>query len=135
MGGSGQKSRLLVRLFDFAFLVQNILKEVDINFFFKVLAKFGDYKHNKDIKEMWEILIFWGGCKILMENSITFNVFFIETFPKTSTNINFFTCNGGGLVTFIMTWATPPISWLARNSSSILDWQVIQKIEFVYGYV
>ena len=24
----------------------------------------------------------WGGSKIWMENSITFNVFFIETFPK-----------------------------------------------------
>ena len=29
--------------------VPNILKEADIIFFFKVLAKFGDYKHNKDI--------------------------------------------------------------------------------------
>jgi len=32
-------------------LVLNILKEADINFFFKVLAKFGDNKHNKDIKK------------------------------------------------------------------------------------
>ena len=31
---------------------QNILKEADINFFFNVLAKFGDYKDNKDIKKM-----------------------------------------------------------------------------------
>jgi len=33
-------------------LVLNILKEADINFFFKVLAKFGDNKHNKDIKKI-----------------------------------------------------------------------------------
>ena len=37
LGGSGQKSRLSVGLFDFNFLVLNILKEADINFFFKVL--------------------------------------------------------------------------------------------------
>ena len=30
-----------------------ILKEADINFVFKVLAKFGDYKDNKDIKKKW----------------------------------------------------------------------------------
>ena len=29
----------------------NILKEADINFVFKVLAKFGDYKDNKEIKK------------------------------------------------------------------------------------
>ena len=34
-----------------ALYVHNILKEVDINCFFKVLAKFSDYKHNKDKKE------------------------------------------------------------------------------------
>ena len=54
LGGSGQKSLQLVRLFDFNFLVHNILKEADINCFFKVLAKFGDYKHNKDIKKLWK---------------------------------------------------------------------------------
>ena len=53
LGGSGQKSRLSVRLFDFNFLVLNILKEADINFFFKVLAKFGDNNHKKDIKKMF----------------------------------------------------------------------------------
>ena len=47
-----QKSRLSVKLFDFNFLVLNILKEADINFFFKVLAKFGDNKHNKDITKI-----------------------------------------------------------------------------------
>ena len=51
---SGQKSRLSVGLFDFNFLVLNILKEADINFFFKVLAKFGDNKHNKDITKIVE---------------------------------------------------------------------------------
>ena len=84
IGGSGQKSRLLVRLFDFAFLVQNILKEVDINFFFKVLAKFGDYKPNKDIQKNCGKQMFFSieVGKISIENSITFNVFcFIETFP------------------------------------------------------
>ena len=69
--------------FYFNILVLNILKEADINFFFKVLAKFGDYKHNKDIKKIVEkkCIFFhrrgsgeWG--KIWMENSITFNVFF-----------------------------------------------------------
>ena len=34
------------------FLVQNMLKEADINFVFKVLAKNGDYKDNKDIKKI-----------------------------------------------------------------------------------
>ena len=33
-------------------LVPNILKEADINFFFKVLAKFGDYKDNKAIEKV-----------------------------------------------------------------------------------
>ena len=42
-------SRLSDGLFDFNFLVLNILKEADINFVFKVLAKFGDYKDNKEI--------------------------------------------------------------------------------------
>ena len=32
--------------FDFDFFYRNILKEAYINFFFKVLAKFGDNKHN-----------------------------------------------------------------------------------------
>ena len=50
IGGSGQKSPLSVGLFDFNYLVLNILKEADIYFFFKVLAKFGDNKYNKDIK-------------------------------------------------------------------------------------
>ena len=64
----------------------NILKEADINFFFKVLAKFGDNKHDKDIKKNCEKLMFFFhrrgvGGKIWMENSITFNVFFVETFP------------------------------------------------------
>ena len=59
LGGSGQKSRQSVRLFDFDFLVLNILKEADINFFFKVLAKFGDNKHNKDIQKKCGIFIFF----------------------------------------------------------------------------
>ena len=71
LGGSGQKSRLSVELFDFNFLVLNILKEADINFFFKVLAKFGDNKHNKDIKKNCEKKCFfsidggWGGVTLL----------------------------------------------------------------------
>ena len=64
-------------------MVLNILKEADINFFFKVLAKFG----GNNIKIMEKKCFFsieggWGGVKISMENSMTFNVFFIETFPK-----------------------------------------------------
>ena len=47
MGGSRQKSRLSVRLFDFKVLVLSILKEADINFFFK----FGGNKHNKDLNK------------------------------------------------------------------------------------
>ena len=39
---------MLVGLFDFHFPLKNILKEADIKFVFKVLAKFGDYKDNKD---------------------------------------------------------------------------------------
>ena len=58
----------------------------DINCFFKVIAKFGDNKHNKDIKKIVENKYFFsikgGGGKIWMENSLTFNVFFIETFPQ-----------------------------------------------------
>jgi len=68
LGGSGQKSWQLFRLFDFDLIVQNIIKEADINFFFKVLAKFGGYKHNKDIKKLWKKNVFfhrrgvgWGG--------------------------------------------------------------------------
>ena len=52
-GQQGLKSRLLVRLFDFPFFHQNILKEASINYFFKVLAIFGDYKDDKDIKKLW----------------------------------------------------------------------------------
>ena len=33
--------------------IQNIVKEADVKFFFKVLAKFGDFKDNKDIKKNW----------------------------------------------------------------------------------
>ena len=54
MGGSGQKSQLAVGLFDFNFLVLIILKEADNYFFFKVLAKFVDDIHNKDIKRIVE---------------------------------------------------------------------------------
>ena len=64
------------------------LKEVDIKFVFKVIAKFGDYKHNKDIKKNCGKKTFfplkgggWGRCKIRLENSITFTFVFIETFP------------------------------------------------------
>ena len=57
-----------------------IFKEAEHNFLLKILAKFGDYKHNKDIKQNCGIE--GGGGKILMEISITFNVFFIETFPN-----------------------------------------------------
>ena len=49
--GQGRNLGFLVTLFDFDFLVQNILKEADINVCFKVLAKFTDYKHNKNIKK------------------------------------------------------------------------------------
>ena len=41
----------MVHVFDFEFQVQNILKEAENNFLFKVLAKFGVNKHNKDIKK------------------------------------------------------------------------------------
>ena len=51
IGGVKAKISALLALFDFNFLVQNILKEGDINFFFKVFAKFGGYKHNEDIKK------------------------------------------------------------------------------------
>ena len=37
---------------------QNILKEADINVVFKVLAKFGHYKDNKDIKKLCNFWIF-----------------------------------------------------------------------------
>ena len=50
---------LLVRLLYFDFLVQHILKEAD-QFFFKVLAKFGDYKHNKDIENLLKTKGGWG---------------------------------------------------------------------------
>ena len=88
LGGSGQKSQLSVGLFDFNFLVLNILKEADINFFFKVLAKFGDNKHNKGIKKNCGKKMFFsieGGCgggKFWMENSITFDVFLLKPFLR-----------------------------------------------------
>ena len=41
LGGSGQKSRLLVRLFDFA-----------------ILAKFGDYEHNRHKKNCGKQMFF-----------------------------------------------------------------------------
>ena len=51
--GGKQKSGSLTKSWDFYpdfhFSQKNILKGADINFFFKVLAKFGDYKDNKDI--------------------------------------------------------------------------------------
>ena len=68
LGGSGQKSRLLVRLFDFA-----------------ILAKFGDYEHNRHKKIVENKCFFHrkgGGGKILMDNFITFYAFFTETFLK-----------------------------------------------------
>ena len=40
-----------VELFDFNVLVLNILIEADINIFFKVLAKFDDYKDNNNIQK------------------------------------------------------------------------------------
>ena len=40
------------------FFVPNILKEADINFGIKVLAKFVDFKHNKDIKKIEEKMFF-----------------------------------------------------------------------------
>ena len=46
LGGQGSQT------LNFNCLVLNILKEADIDFFFKVLAKFGDNKHNKDIKQI-----------------------------------------------------------------------------------
>ena len=61
LGGVRAEIKAVSQTFDFNFLVLNILKEGDINFLFKVLAKFFDYKHNKDIK---------------MVNSITFDDFF-----------------------------------------------------------
>ena len=48
-GGQGRNPGWL---FDFHSFHQNILKVADINFFFKVLAKFGDYKDNKVIKKI-----------------------------------------------------------------------------------
>ena len=44
---------------DFPLFVPNILKEADINFVFKNLAKFGDYKDNKDIKKLWNCWLFF----------------------------------------------------------------------------
>ena len=38
--------------FDFHFCPKNIFKKANIIFFFKVLAKFGDYKDNKNIKKI-----------------------------------------------------------------------------------
>ena len=80
LGGSWQKS-LLVIVFDFR--VQNILKETDINLVFKVLAKFGAYKHYKDIKKKCgkknqSIEGGWGreGGKISMEKYIFFHNFY-----------------------------------------------------------
>ena len=58
-GGQGRNHGL----FDFTFLVLNILKEADINFFFKVLAKFGDNEHNKDIKKIVEKKMFFSSSK------------------------------------------------------------------------
>ena len=58
-------------------MVPNILKEVDINF--------GYYKHNKGLKNGGKTCFFpieIDRGRITMENSITFNVFLIETFPK-----------------------------------------------------
>ena len=43
---------MLVKLFDFHYFPKNILKEEDIIFFFKVLAKFGEYKDKKDMKNI-----------------------------------------------------------------------------------
>ena len=83
MGGSGQKSRYSD--FDFAFLVQNILKQVDINFYFKVLAKFGDYTDNKDIQKLGfefflsNALAGWLGSDERWINPTIF--IFVETFP------------------------------------------------------
>ena len=51
------------KTFVFHFFGPNILKEEDINFIFKVLAKFGDYKHNKDIKKMFFFHRRGGGVK------------------------------------------------------------------------
>ena len=59
-----------------------MLKEADINLFFKVLAKIGHNKHNKDIKTNVEKKCFFSiegggrGVKIWMENSKTINVFY-----------------------------------------------------------
>ena len=74
---SGTNVPIPAQIGPFHFFGPNILKEADINVFFKVLAKFGDYKHNKDIKKirvkmikvkvkfLWKLLMF----------------LFIETFP------------------------------------------------------
>ena len=47
----------------------NILKEADINIFFKVLAKFNDYKHNKDIKKVLEKVEKMSDLKNIYENT------------------------------------------------------------------
>ena len=49
-GGGGVRVEIpAVSLFDFHFSPHFFFKEADIIFFFKVLAKFGDYKDNKDM--------------------------------------------------------------------------------------
>ena len=53
--------------------------KTDLNCFFKVLAKFVDYKDNRHKKRVFFSID--GGGKILMENTITFSVFFMESFP------------------------------------------------------
>ena len=54
-------------------------KRNNIHYFFKVLSKFGDNKHNKDTSKGGG-----GGGTIWMENSITFNVFFYWNLPLLS---------------------------------------------------
>ena len=50
LGGQGKNHSCQLDFLTSTLLVPNILKEADINYFFKVLVKIGDYKHNIHIK-------------------------------------------------------------------------------------
>ena len=52
IGGVRVEIPAVSRTFWLPLFPQNILKEADINIFFKVLAKFNDYKDSKDIKKI-----------------------------------------------------------------------------------
>ena len=56
-GGQVRFPRILVQGFDFKINAPNILKEAGNYFLFEVLAKLGDYKHNKYITKYLLILM------------------------------------------------------------------------------